>query len=283
MIDIEKMFTLIAARPQIRTVEIAELIDCDSDQVQPALQPHIDSGNLTLIEVTAPNGRPANGFMLTRKFMAGELYQALLPAIQEQRTADGWVKPAPPPAPKPVAPRAPEQSMTAPGVQRAARRPAPPDDEDDPDVHPTAPAPRAAVEPARPYDRSATQKAIDYLAQHGPSKASDLRQPMGLSSRQYPMNSLRATILAGRIVRHGDILSLPGAALPAAESAAVAPAQPLTEIAPAGSPPAAFRFARWSDGSIELHRGGKVVMTLTPAECVQLAPSVVLTTMEAAQ
>ena len=61
-IDINRLLMLIAARPKIRTIEIAELLDCEPSDVQPALQSRIDAGAIILHPVTAPNGKPANGF-----------------------------------------------------------------------------------------------------------------------------------------------------------------------------------------------------------------------------
>jgi hypothetical protein len=54
---------LICRRPGIRMVEIADLVDCEPDMVQPAIQSEIDAGNIHVEKVTAPNGRPANAFI----------------------------------------------------------------------------------------------------------------------------------------------------------------------------------------------------------------------------
>lgn len=284
MLNIEKLFVLIAARPQIRTVEIADLIDCEPEQVQPALQPHVDSGNLTLIEVTAPNGRPANGFMITRQFMDSELYQVLLPSIKEQRAADGQMKPVPTPAPVLVAPKPPEKSMTAPGVQRAA---APRQVVDEPDEvtpassKPAAPVPRKMGETPAPVTSTVIQRVIEYLREHGPVTSAELRPVVGVGQQHYPSNYFQLALRDGRILRHGRLYSLPVQALPVDVAAAPAAPAPLDQAVPVVVGP--FRFARWSDGSIDLHRDGKIAITLTPAECVQLAPSVALTTMEQAR
>lgn len=61
--NIDAVIQLIKDRPNIRTVEIADMIDCEPDMIEPALRIHIASGVITVIPVTAPNGRPANGFV----------------------------------------------------------------------------------------------------------------------------------------------------------------------------------------------------------------------------
>lgn len=54
---------LIAKRPGIRTVEIADLVDCEPEMVQPAIQAEIDAKRIIVKPVTAPNGKPANAFI----------------------------------------------------------------------------------------------------------------------------------------------------------------------------------------------------------------------------
>jgi hypothetical protein len=61
--NIDAVIQLIKDRPNIRTVEIADLIDCEPDLIEPALRVHIAAGVITVIPVTAPNGHPANGFV----------------------------------------------------------------------------------------------------------------------------------------------------------------------------------------------------------------------------
>ena len=61
-IDIEQLLALIAARPKIRTVEIAEILDCSSSDVLLALQRHVDIGTIAAHRITAPNGDSIHEF-----------------------------------------------------------------------------------------------------------------------------------------------------------------------------------------------------------------------------
>ena len=56
IIDIERLLTLIAARPKIRTVEIAEILDCEPGEVRLALQRYVDDGTIAAHPIKAPNG-----------------------------------------------------------------------------------------------------------------------------------------------------------------------------------------------------------------------------------
>ena len=294
MLNIEKMFVLIAARPMIRTVEIADIIDCDIDQVQPALQPHVDCGDLALTEVTAPNGRPANAFTITRQFMGSSRYENLLPDIRAQRLADEAVRPAPAPTAKPVAaPRSPEQSMIAPGVQRtAAAKFVPTPVEAMPVFSQTTKMPSAA-----PF-LSKLDRALAYLTEHQQATSAELRPVMGLGPAEYPSSHFGTAIIAGLIQRVGRVYKLgpkpraPEIAVTESASPAKTVVEAVRNIAVAPVPAAApaagparlpFRFARWSDGSVEIQRHGRTLIILEPDECVQLAVAMVATTMQVAQ
>jgi hypothetical protein len=61
-IDIEQLLALIAARPKIRTVEIAEILDCEPSDVRLTLQRHVDAGTIVAHLITAPNGKPMHEF-----------------------------------------------------------------------------------------------------------------------------------------------------------------------------------------------------------------------------
>lgn len=62
-IDLKALTDLIKSRPEIRTVEIADIIDCDPELIEPALRPHIAAGDIQVLPVIAPNGRTVNGFI----------------------------------------------------------------------------------------------------------------------------------------------------------------------------------------------------------------------------
>ena len=313
MLNLEKMFVLIAARPQIRTVEIADIIDCDPDQVQPALQSNIDLGYLAVTEVTAPNGRPANAFTITRKFMCGDLYPKLQADIAAQRAADEQVRPSPAPAPKPAAaPRSLEQSMTAPGVERiAAVRVLPPEDDEMP-VFTTGQAPPRAPRSATGIPVSKIDVAIRFVRESGGRVShAGMKAHLGITQHQSPVAWLGSALRDGRLARDGTDWLI-GNGTPPTPAATPAVAEPLRQAAPTQAPapavatppapepkvaepaplalavsvdraPPRFRWAAWSDGSIEIERDGQKVLTLSPDECVALAPAMVRTTMEVAQ
>lgn len=77
-IDKTALLGLIAQNPEIRTVEIAEVIDCEPDQVQPALQSWIDRGDIIVHNFTALSGKPINGFECSARFAQSDVYKALL-------------------------------------------------------------------------------------------------------------------------------------------------------------------------------------------------------------
>jgi hypothetical protein len=53
---------LIAKQPGIRTVEIADLVDCDVDMVDKAIKAQIDAGVILVEAVHAPNGHPTSSY-----------------------------------------------------------------------------------------------------------------------------------------------------------------------------------------------------------------------------
>lgn len=91
-IDIEKALYLIAQRPMIRSVEIADIIDCDIDQVEPALQSRISARLIVVHPITAPNGRPANGYEFSQAFKETAEYRELA------QSPAATVKPEPEPS-----------------------------------------------------------------------------------------------------------------------------------------------------------------------------------------
>ena len=59
---IDSIVDLIQKRPLIRTVEIADIVDCEPDRVEAALSGHIARGEVIVTPVIAPNGRTVNGY-----------------------------------------------------------------------------------------------------------------------------------------------------------------------------------------------------------------------------
>jgi hypothetical protein len=147
------------------------------------------------------------------------------------------------------------------------------------------------------------EQVIAFIREHGEATSSDLHRLLGLKPEEYASSYLNAPLKDGRLVRDGKIWKLgdgtPMAPTPKAKSlreqsispakadgpvaqfsgtdahakieisAIPAPKQP--EPAPvASSVSPAFRVGLWSDGVIELQRGGQTVATMSQGESEQL-------------
>lgn len=66
MLDEQKMLDLIASEPLIRTKELMDRLDCDIDQVDEALAPHLASGRIVPQDVRGPTGLRAIGYKIAR-------------------------------------------------------------------------------------------------------------------------------------------------------------------------------------------------------------------------
>jgi len=64
---------LIASRPGVRTVEIADEVGCDEDMVQTFIQSDIDSGEIVVQSVFAVGGKPTNSYYPAAGISALEL------------------------------------------------------------------------------------------------------------------------------------------------------------------------------------------------------------------
>lgn len=60
----KEVMELISNRPGLRTVEIADKLDCDFDVVEASLEGAIDSGRVVKYDVVAPNGRHAKAYRI---------------------------------------------------------------------------------------------------------------------------------------------------------------------------------------------------------------------------
>lgn len=246
-IDINRIYTLLVQRPQIRTVEIADIIDCDPEQVEPRLAADISAGRVVVHRVTAPNGRSANGFEFSPEFMKSKEYRLLAgldaPVVPVRPIATAAVSATVPP----VAAAA-EASFTNPGAV----------------ANPAAPKIRARrADPLMSY----ADRAIALIrAAGGRANNEELRKNLGLGPGAAPSSYLRAAVLSERLARDGRdwVLGVRADAPARYSPGKTAPrAIPVPAAAPAA---AAFRCARWSDGVLELQRGGETIATLVPAE-----------------
>lgn len=60
----KKILDLIAQKPGIRTVEIAEEVDCDVDHVDFAIAGQLKHREVIAEQIMAPNGRPQNKYRM---------------------------------------------------------------------------------------------------------------------------------------------------------------------------------------------------------------------------
>ncbi|MGV7210485.1 hypothetical protein ACLB1G_21840 [Oxalobacteraceae bacterium A2-2] len=255
-IDKDQVYALIAKRPKIRTVEIADIIDCEPDQVEPALAQEIQRGDIVVHKVTAPNGRPANGFEFSGQFKQTEAYKAIggMAGVESEPLVVSSAAVPPPPG---------AEVKEEVAVLMTNKR------EQTGLTH---------AETAIAFIRSAPGQLVN---------TNQLRKAMGLDQGRYPATYLMAALRDGRLARDGAMWTL-GPAVDAGKEA-VAPPLPIPLFRNA-TPPAipaaavsqqasgdprrpAFRCARWSDGILELQRDGKTIAELTPDEQTILAAS----------
>lgn len=287
-IDMGKVLGLVAQRPGIRTVEIADLIDCEPEQVEPSLREHMARGDIVMLPVRAPNGKPANAFEFSKAFKQTEAFQALMAVAA--------------PAPEPVqlgqvaAPTVPR--VTPPAVQRFA----------------PAPVPAAGAVPV-PVPLTKAEMAIAHIESKVSRSAtsSELHKVLGLKAGQHVSGFLGSALKAGRLVNRCQIWTIgePAQPAPPAQAAQAVTVDPVRADIPVEAGPAEamhiptflkkdvaiiksiadyaggapepivaapapapalgevqpeFRCAYWSDGTLELQRGGQQIAVLSPAE-----------------
>lgn len=251
-IDRDHIYTLIAQRPQIRTVEIADIIDCEPELVQPALALEIAAGDIVVHEVTAPNGRPANGFEFSPAFRLTAAYRGIAEraGIIHPGASEAVAQPA---ATAPVLAPAPrKRPKTSAGVQW--REPV----ED-----------KSSVPVAKP---TYPDRAIAFIRENGGRVNNEvLRVALELGPGTSPSSYVRSGVADGRLAREGRDWVLganadaprryqPGVTKPRA----MAPPAPVAAVdAPA---PGLLRCAIWSDGVLELQRDGRTIACLSPGE-----------------
>lgn len=75
-VDTTKLLQLIAAKPRIRTMELADQLNHDIDDIDDALAPLLESGAIVPIPVIAPSGRSATGYQLSEPARAERIQSA---------------------------------------------------------------------------------------------------------------------------------------------------------------------------------------------------------------
>lgn len=327
-VDPTKLLHLIATKPQIRTMELADRLDCEITDIDAALEPLLAAGKILAVPVTAPSGRPATGYRLSE---AVRVEQAVV--SQACTTIDRAIA-----------------YITEHGTARAAElhahlglrandlvsrelsaaitdgRLVVKEGNWTLDTSKAAePEPKSELNPevksepqAGPGRITRALRATTYLATTPGNRATNeqIRDAIGLGPGDSPSPYLRDALKDGRLKRDGSDWVLgetvkapfvdkfrpaadpaprveqPAASGPLAPTSVVAAAPSETikstvvgdvfvsargdaalrtavaAIAAVVSP--AFRCGIWSDGILELQRGGQVVATLTREECAQV-------------
>ena len=115
-----------------------------------------------------------------------------------------------------------------------------------------------------------TERAVAFIVARGRATNDELRAELGLRPNEYPSTWLSMPFQQGHVVRDGRVW-LPGTGVPPKTIAhRQACATPKTPATPSDTP-AAFRCALWSDGMVELQRGGVRVAELKPEEAQAIA------------
>lgn len=247
--DDRKIFECVAKIPWIRAVQISDMLDIELADVSESLKSLVDAGELQRKPGFAPNGVAAQLYDFTDYFKTTNEYKAVMAAMAPQAAT--------------VAAPAPSQAEVV--IPKLS------------DATPTV-------------SKTPVHRAIEHLKACGSASDADLRAVMGLRAGQYPSSYLGTAVKHGLVNKDGkDWKPGPGKPVqppkpfsvgkgtPLPKPAAVAPAPsatPKPEADPVvAAPPLvpAFRCGLWSDGVIELQRGGRTVIEMTLAESETLA------------
>jgi hypothetical protein len=135
-----------------------------------------------------------------------------------------------------------------------------------PALAPASSSGQAPAEKGAPPGRA--ERAVAFILARGRATNDELRAELGLRPNEYPSTWLSMPFQQGHVVRDGRI-RLPGAGVP---PKTIARRQASVNAASAASDAAlAFRCAVWSDGMIELQRGGVRLAELRPDEARAVA------------
>lgn len=287
-----KILERIAQHPNIRTVEIADQVDCDSDQVEPALKEYIARGDVVVHPVTAPNGRPANAFEFTERFKQTGNFKALFDLeekLDEQRVdADSLVQTtATSYMTKPERAIAyiqgkPNGRATTVELRtvlelKSHEHPASflvsalKDNRLDRDGQTwilgsalaTGPLPEAPPPPTREVakQRANSETAADAVAAMV-KKPEDVQVPVFRIEPEVMAKQLEDSKALSARRSHERLASMSRHAADQDQQAASAPAPPAGPV----PQPTDFRCGHWSDGVVEIERGGESVARLSLAE-----------------
>jgi hypothetical protein len=309
--DTAKLLHLIATEPLILAVRLADKFDCDIEDIETALLPHINR-RVFAREVIGPNQRKATAYEMTQEFRAQVL--AGQPAREPEVERRATIRDAAPGVNIDHVPvSAPPSNFTTTNLQSS--------------VTPTVPTPRPAPAPVEQILTKA-QLAVAYLKTMPGNTCSqkEMCAAIGLPPSSQPYAYLSRAVRDGELRRDGSnwllgdgtppVPALKDGKLVAQEESAAPPLEqtvamlgagagitamvdeelklpirrPLEapapamrsdaevierleflrgeKFAPATAP--TFRCGIWSDGILELQRGGQVVASLTREEYVEV-------------
>jgi hypothetical protein len=227
-----KLCELIAAQPKIRSVDLAELMDCEPAQIVLALQPYVDRGEIFMRLVTAPNGATVTEYECS----AGLKAHLLLTKATMATMATVVIESVP-------------ESSTLKFVP--AERPAKP-----------APVPKAELTHA--------DRVIDYIRANGGRTTSlQLCEFLGLKPRHYPSNYLRGAVHAGRLIKKGNYWTLGANEIRDVQVSPAPLPAPMPEPTNESEPELAC--ALWSNGDLQVNRNGAILAIFRDAEVQQIA------------
>lgn len=259
-----KIYVLMATKPDIRAVQIADALDVALCDVSASLRSLVDVGDVVMSKGLAPSGQQTMVYNLSDEFKKSKEYATVMGMVPAQ----------------PAKPAVPSPAVAGPAP--AAARPAP------------APVAVPVFVPADQPTTSIAQRGVAYIVSRESVAESDLYAAMGLSKGRYPSAYLAAAVQAGkvhkdganwkagraptaplgRVAAVGNIVVAPKDSSPIPQAVVDAISPPAEERAVAAPPAPAdpiFRCGLWSDGVLELQRDGSTVAVLQQAEGEQLA------------
>lgn len=189
----QQILALIKSNPNIRTVEISDKLDIDSDRIQPMIAAELGSGAVVVEPIRAPNGCIVHSFR----------YASAAPATGVAAASAGpvparVVRAMPPAMRKAIAPVAAPAPAAQPGPMAAAL-------EIDVPVTRKTGVPLIAVAPdpakaPRKEGPSRVELAVKFLHDSGkPVSGLAMRDAMGLTKGQSPVNFLTGAVRGKRV------------------------------------------------------------------------------------
>lgn len=229
----EKLLTLIANAPMMRTVQIADRLDISVDEVDNLLRQSLQAGHIIEHEVEAPNNRKAMAYELSAQYTAGNALTTAPRADSDPIAATLATPPG-------------SRAMTTRELTKVER----------------------AIEYLRKNGPSSSAQLHAELALgEGVHVSSYLGSAMrtGRLWRDGQTWSIpgRASTPPANIQKFSSINSAPA---PVELNEATQPAVPAATAPHQAANGASFRCALWSDGTFEIQRDGATVARLQPHE-----------------